>query len=241
MTKSSLKSLLEGLLLLTLLGGASIVYLDSAFASSKSTSAKLHVQTYEVGTSYSGVVVKQLVAPGDTIRAGQPLFAFKSDELTAAIAEGKITANSLTYLLDTTGAMIISSSRSGQIAQINYPQGSFVPAAHSLAVITDATDLTINANFNLPVGANNRLSIDTPLTVTLPTGRRVNARITQLSIESRQGRRSVAIQARLSAHSDGQFTLDSSSPVQAALVLKSDTLYHQADVFSQNLLARWLK
>jgi multidrug efflux pump subunit AcrA (membrane-fusion protein) len=96
MNKQPKRTLIEGWVFLTLLAGVLVVYLNWTYARAESNQAHIIISNYEVGTNYAGLITQQYVQVGDTVRAGEPLFELKSDELTQQLGSGQVTANRFT-------------------------------------------------------------------------------------------------------------------------------------------------
>jgi hypothetical protein len=240
MNKQPKRTLIEGWVFLTLLAGVLVVYLNWTYARAESNQAHIIISNYEVGTNYAGLITQQYVQVGDTVRAGEPLFELKSDELTQQLGSGQVTANRLIYPLTTDGQLKIIASKAGIVTRIDAVQGSFVDADNEIALVADSSTLGVTADFTLNRTEVSQLTTSTPLIITLPSHQRVLARISTIVETSQNGRLVTTVQAAFAPGVESAASV-AGSRVDATLTLNQSTYYGQLLGFSQNLLSRWFR
>ena len=239
MNKQSKRTLREGTVFLILLAGVLVVYLNWTYARAHSNRAQIIMSNYALGTEYAGIITKQYVVAGDSVRQGQPLFKLKSDELTQQLKNGRTTPSSLIYPLGDDGQMIITASKAGTVSQVDASQGSFVAAGKQIATIADTSTLGVTADFSLNKTELSRLTPATPVSITLPSRQRIFGRITTVVQSSQNGKQVTTIQAALPPGSVDSLT-SAGSQVEATIVLDQATYYSRLLGYTQSLLSRWL-
>lgn len=239
MNRLAKRALIEVFLLLGLITGALVVYLNWAYASAHSNRAQITINTYIVGTEFAGVITKQFVTVGQTVRPGDALFQVKSDELTSRLAAGQITPTKLSNPLTSDGQITVVASKAGTVRTIKSTQGSFVPANQELATVADAATWGVTADFTLGKSELGRLTSQSPITVVLPSGEQVGGRITSITQSMQSGKQITTVQAALPLGP----TTDLSAvggQVDARVSIERTTMYHQLVQATGRLLDRWL-
>jgi multidrug resistance efflux pump len=229
-----------GLILVLLMSGGLVVYLNYSEARVGSNGASLQYNSVAVGTEYNGLITKQDVDLNDNVVKGEPLFELKSDVLSQEIANNQIKPSSLSYKVDPTNdALIFTAQRSGVVTQLNYTQGSFVSAGKTIAMISNTSDATISANFYLSSQEYDRLSPATPAVIHFPGGAASTATIEGVTQFSQNGHTVTTVKVTLTNLTPNQTIYDSNAPLSVDLVLNTNTLYsrinHVADAYTRSL------
>ena len=240
LTNRTKRSIFGGLIFLGLIAATLVVYLNWIFSQAESTKAQLTMQDYAVGTEYAGVITQQYVAVGDNVKQGQLLFKFRSDALVTQLSNGQVKPESVFYALNENNELLITAGKAGRVTKIDYPQGSFVPGNKQVALVADTSTLGVRAEYRLPRADLGRITPDTRLSVELPSGNKVEAKITQVTRTSQNGQDITLVQARVPAGDPNEIALAAGAPVQATIILSDNTYYAQLLGATGKLLDRWL-
>lgn len=224
MSLKKFSKLLFGIIIVALVCFGLVVYENSYLATIGAHSVSVILPTYNVGTEYNGIVTKQFVNLGSSVKSGQQMFEIKSDGLTADLSNGSLSQSNLIYQQASDGGFIITAGQAGVVTQLSALQGSFVNAGSSMAVITGTKGASIKADFELSNPQYNKVTPETPIDVTLG-GSQFTARITGITQESNNGQTQTLIAASLPNLGQTQTVYASGTPVTAKLVLSDHTLY----------------
>ncbi|MEN0129120.1 MAG: HlyD family efflux transporter periplasmic adaptor subunit [Brevundimonas sp.] len=212
-----------------LLAGLLVVLLITAFATYKlnesrgiatSASAQILGKSYNVGTPYAGLVVRQGVEVGDTVRKGQTLFVIDAASLHADNAPGVPE----TTHLDDEGRLVVTASGPGVVTALTATEGTFVQAAADLATVQRSGTLYVQAEYTLSAKEYARVPDAAAVTITLPNQRALAGHVDRVQVETVDGK----AQAVLTVVSDGLVQGDqdglvsAGTPVVATLHLRND-------------------
>ncbi len=217
--------LIGGFLFVLALLGALLLYLNNSMAHVSSVSATLLSDTYTVGTDYSGIITQQYVSEGQHVNAGDKLFAIQSSVLDADLTNGTVSKNNLGYSLDGVNNIILKSTGSGTVSQIDYIAGSFVPANKEIATITKDGSLYVQADYSLSPPDYARIKDGDVVSVTLPNDEKVPASVFNIAVQSSGQGVQTVIKARITGL-DGNSAFTTGTPVTAELHLNGKTLYN---------------
>ena len=203
-----------------------IIYENNAFATVGASSATLILPTFTVGSEYSGLITAQDVNVGDPVSVGQPLFELRSDQLTAELASGQLSATKLNYSLASDGGLVITARQNGVVTQINGLKGSFVSAGMSIATITGTADASVRSNFELSGPEYAKIQPTTEVEVSVG-GNKMAGTITGITQRSVNGHTFTIVDATLPTISRSQTVYANGTPASAKLVLNTHTYYQQ--------------
>ena len=224
--KSRIK-LFIGILFVTALCFSLAIYTDNQAAKIGSNSAELQMESYAVGSEYSGIITKQYVNTGDHVTQGSTLFELSNDVLKQQLKNGDVKAEDLSYKISTTNTLLLVASHDGTVGKINFLQGSFVTAGDIIATISDTKQAVINAEYYLSNPQYAQLNPRTPVSVILAGNARSTGTITSINQSSHEGKTLTTIKIAIDKLDDGQVVYDNSSPVYAELTLNTNTLYQR--------------
>jgi multidrug efflux pump subunit AcrA (membrane-fusion protein) len=233
MSLKKLSKLFLGIVIVGIVCFGLVVYENSYLASIGAHSVSVVLPTYNVGTEYNGVVTKQFVNLGSSVKSGQQMFEIKSDELSADLSSGTLTESNLTYKQATDGGFIITAGQAGVVTQLPALEGSFVNAGGSLATITATKGATIKADFELSSPQYSKVTPETPVQVSLG-GSVFTATITGITQQSVDGSTQTIIAASLPSLGQTQTVYASGTPASAKLVLSNHTLYDRMVGYMQS-------
>jgi multidrug efflux pump subunit AcrA (membrane-fusion protein) len=187
-----------------------------------SKSASLSAEDYPVGTDYSGTVTAQYVHVGDHVDAGQPLFEVESATLQRDIAQKLVNKDNLTYQVKDDDTMIVTATNAGQVEQIQYAQGAFVPANSTIATVQEAGTMYVEADFLLSAKDYSKIPSGAIVDVVLPNNQKVSATVQQLQVRTEDGQARTTIRAYSDDLANGTGLFAVGTPVQATLHLTND-------------------
>lgn len=231
---SRLKYLLGALLVVAAVA-ALFLNLNDRISSVQGVSATIQSRAYTVGTSYSGVVVKESVRVGDTVEKGQPLFVVKSNDLARDIANDVITPARSPYDIRDGNKLVVRATSPGKVVAVNYIKGAFVPTDATLARIQQQGTSYVDADFRLSPTEYALMRRARTVTVTLPNQRKIEASVTRVQVRTSGRQAETSLRARapqLTNH--GLFS--TGTPVDVQVRLRNDGLAHSVKSAVEGLL-----
>ncbi len=214
-----------GILLVALLAGALVMFVEAKQAAIKSEQAEINAAIIGVGTDYTGLVTKQLVQEGEEVAAGQTLFHIKSSTLTEQIRESALKPDELIYPLNDKGEIMLKAPKAGRVSTILYGQGAFVPANKEVAQIIDQSSVRITATYQLARRDFAKVSKKTRVRIHLPNDAYVNTTVEVITVISQKDTVETEIQAKLDSFETSQLQITSGTPVDTVLYIKETTLW----------------
>jgi len=187
-----------------------------------SKSASLAAEDYPVGTDYSGTITAQHVHIGDNVEAGQPLFEVESATLQRDLSQGLVNKDNLTHEVKDDTTLIITATNSGQVDEINYAQGAFVPANSTIATVQEAGTMYVEADFLLSAKDYSRIPSGATVDVVLPNNQEITATVARLQVRTENGEARTLIRAHSDELANGTGLFAVGTPVQATLHLSND-------------------
>jgi multidrug resistance efflux pump len=215
-------SLAIGLLFVLVLAAGLTMVVNYNSGKVDSKSASLSAEDYPVGTDYSGTVTAQYVHVGDHVDAGQPLFEVESATLQRDIAQKLVNKDNLTYQVKDDDTMIVTATNAGQVEQIQYAQGAFVPANSTIATVQEAGTMYVEADFLLSAKDYSKIPSGAIVDVVLPNNQKVSATVQQLQVRTEDGQARTTIRAYSDDLANGTGLFAVGTPVQATLHLTND-------------------
>jgi hypothetical protein len=215
-----------GIIIVLLLVGALVLYLNNSMSTSHSTKAELAADASSIGTDYPGLIVKQNVEEGDKVTKDQTLFELKSGQLSESLANKTVSAASLPFSIDSTsGNILIKASDAGVMEKINYRSGSFVPAGGIIATVNTVGSLHVVAYFKLSPPDYARISKNSKVSLTLPDNTKMEATVFDISLVSNGNRVDTVVKGRIKNADISDYRFSVGTPVQATLQLSTSTWY----------------
>lgn len=226
MSGKSRLALFFGLILLAVGIGAVLIYMEYSHSRIAASEASVKAESYSVGIDYSGLISKQFIEEGDRVRAGQDLFYIQSNVLKQSMQELGLTKDELLYPLNEKGEIILKASKAGVVSNIEFTQGSFVPANKEIAQIMSSEVVFVDATFRMPERDFARITKDTRIHVDLPNGSTSTADVSNINVRSQMNNEVTAIvRAKLTDVDTTTFISASGTPARAALVLNEHSFY----------------
>ena len=215
-------SLAIGLLFVLVLAAGLTMVVNYNSGKVDSKSASLSAEDYPVGTDYSGTVTAQYVHVGDHVDAGQPLFEVESATLQRDVAQKLVNKDNLTYQVKNDDTMVVTATNAGQVEQIQYAQGAFVPANSTIATVQEAGTMYVEADFLLSAKDYSKIPSGAVVDVVLPNNQKVSATVQQLQVRTEDGQARTTIRAYSDDLANGTGLFAVGTPVQATLHLTND-------------------
>ena len=227
MTWGNRLRLLLGLVVVFALVAAFTLVFNQRQQRATSTSATIGAESYPVGTDYGGIVIRQYVHEGDTVKQGQRLFDVQSLRLQQDVAAGLVPANSPAYQVAGAGTATLRATISGRISSIDVEQGAFAQAGAVLARIDRSGSLYVKADFTLTARDYARVSDRASVQIQLPNQRTVSGHVATIDVQTVNGSAQSTIRvlsAQLVEGSDNGLVAPG-TPVVATLQLRDDGIF----------------
>ncbi|KAB7744062.1 HlyD family efflux transporter periplasmic adaptor subunit [Nostocoides sp. F2B08] len=217
----TLLTFVVGAVLVTGIAGFGLIHAYERAHALEATSAVIESDTAVVGTAFSGVIEEVAVRTGEHVEAGDELFRLQSPTLQQARETVSFNEEGVGYTVAEDDTMIFVATADGTVGALPYGVGSFVPANSEITTITLDDSLRVRASVPMTADRYARLSMDTPVQVTLPAGSTVAAEVYELAFEETDAGTTAVIRSRVDA--DVETTgLASGAPVTATLQLEDD-------------------
>lgn len=217
MNKTSKFKFALGIIMVFALVGGLLVYLQYSMSRASSQTAKIDANSYSVGVDYSGIIEKQYIEEGQTVKAGDSLFEIRSSALADAIANKKIEVTTLVFDVTKDGNILLKATNPGIVSTINYREGTYVPANSELANISLTDSLFVTATYRLSPPDYARIKKGSLVTVTLPDNKKLTARVFDISLVSKDNDVETIIKAKFSQTDIDAFTFSVGTPVLTVL------------------------
>ena len=169
--------LLAGILAVLLICGALTLVVNQRERQAFSSNATVEAVQYQVGSDYGGIMVDQLVEPGDAVDEGERLFTVSSFALQKDLANGLDPVSTEAYEVDAeTGLVTYLASADGTLENFDARQGGYVPGGGTVAVITQDDTAFVEAQFRLQPVDYARILVGGRADVELPNREVLRAR-----------------------------------------------------------------
>lgn len=213
-----------GILLVIIFSIGLFLYLEHSMARIHSVEAAINADSYTVGIDYSSIIEKQYIEESAYVKAGDPLFELRSSSLADALRNNQVSQGSLLYSVTEKGTILVTASAEGRVQSISERVGAFVPANTELAKINLKDGLYISATYKLSSPDYARISTGSKIVVTLPDNTKIDARIYDITLETRDKEVYTTVKARVDQAKINQVVFTAGTPVESVLYLNNDTL-----------------
>lgn len=227
MTKTSRLRFIIGLMFALLLAVTLSLYLQDSMSKVASTDAQLDSDTYTVGVGYSGIIEDQFVNVDDYIKKGDPLFTLRSPTLIEALKNKEVNAANLLYSIDDEGKIQITASADGQVREVIYKAGAFVPANSEIAVINSENSLFVSAIYKLSGPDYAKVTKETTVDIKLPDNRLISGTVRDFKLETKDDETLTTVTARLEQSDIDSINFSPGTPVETVLHLNGDTWFEK--------------
>jgi multidrug efflux pump subunit AcrA (membrane-fusion protein) len=211
-----------GLLAVVVLAAGLTMIVNNNSGKIAGKSASLVAEDYPVGTDYSGTITQQYVHVGDEVKAGQPLFEVQSAALERDLSQGLVTPENLTHAIKNNNTLVITATNAGQVDDIAYASGAFVPSNSTIATIQEAGTMYVEADFLLSAKDYARIPKNASVDITLPNNEQIQATVSQINVSTENGEARTVVKANSDQLANGTGLFAVGTPVQATLNLNND-------------------
>ncbi|HHT12077.1 MAG TPA: biotin/lipoyl-binding protein [Propionibacterium sp.] len=190
-----------------------------------SLEALVEAPTSAVASAYGGVVVDQLVKPGDQVTAGQDLFVVDSPSLQEAIARGVVPASTPAFTIDATaGTVTYHAVSDGYLTDFVANHGTYINNGGRLASVVADGQKTVRAFFQLNPFDYGRITENAPVRLHLPDGARVTGEVVGVDVRSQEGSTMTVVTVASDSLQQDDYALLTrrGTPVLAVMSLRDD-------------------
>lgn len=189
MSLRSILSLTVGLLLVLAVTAGGTLLLDRRLAQATSETASVAAGTLDVGTDFSGTVSDTLVATGDEVTVGEPLFTVQAPQLQKALREGSsISMSTEAYQVADDGTVTYLSPGNGVVTALTATDGTFVATGTTMATIAVDDSLYVSATFDLTPREYARIEQGAAVEIALPNATTVAGAVESVTVQTIEGR-----------------------------------------------------
>lgn len=235
MNAKAFRSLTVGLFLLFLLSVIVFLYKDTRSAVKITRQSSISADSYVLGLEYSGIITQEPVKEGQYVKKGDTLAYIKSSSLLSDLNSSKITKSDLSYPLSSSNEIILQATQDGQLENVNYLSGSYVPANQNIFKITAAQAPYVVSRYSLSREDFQKLSINTELQIKLPNGRLVKSPIQQITVDNSTVTAGSTVIVNIKSLIDPDRNLLAGSPVIATLHLDKETMLERFLSYTKGL------
>jgi multidrug efflux pump subunit AcrA (membrane-fusion protein) len=211
-----------GLLAVVVLAAGLTMIVNNNSGKVAGKSASLMAEDYPVGTDYSGTITEQYVKVGDQVQAGQPLFELQSATLERDLSQGLVNTDNLTYEVKNNNTLVITATNAGQVQDVAYADGAFVPANSTIATVQEAGTMYVAADFLLSAKDYARIPAQADMDIVLPNNETITAQVSEIKVSTENGEARTIIKAYSDQLANGTGLFAVGTPVQATLHLTND-------------------
>jgi multidrug resistance efflux pump len=215
-----------GILFVVAIVGLLTIKLNNTLSVAHSSKAELNADVSTIGTDYPGLIVKQYVEEGDTVKKDQTLFEIQSTILNEALANNSVSAASLPVSLNALNKnILLKAAADGVIRTINYKIGSYAPAGGIIANINTVESLYVIANFRLSPPDYARITKDSTVDIRLPDNSSLRAKTFSIALVRNGDNVDTLVKARIKNADVSDFRFSIGTPVTATLRLRQTAWY----------------
>jgi multidrug resistance efflux pump len=227
MTWSSRFKLLAGILVVIVLVAAFTVIFTKRQSQVVSTSASIQAEEYEIGTDYSGSIVKQFVEVGDKVTKGDKLFQIKSLSVLQDVRSDLLSYKSTSYTVTPDGTMTFLATVSGIVSKIDTKEGGFVQSGADLATIDRADSLYVLGDYTLTPRDYERIQDGAIVELMLPNQTTVDGTVKKVSVQTTEGNAETEIEVASKYLVQGAYSglVNPGTPITATLSLRQDGMF----------------
>lgn len=221
-----------GILVVFIIVGLLVLYLNNALSTVTATQAELSADTTTVGIDYPGLITNQYVTEGDKVSKNQTLFEVSSSQLVADINSRSVKTATLPFKIDPkTNAILVKANTDGVVEKVNYRAGSYVPGGSVIATVDTFNTLFISGNFNLSPPDYTRVKKGNTMDITFPDNSKFKATVYNISLVKDGETVDTVVKARLNNANVTDFKFPIGTPVDASLKLTQRTWYQNITDF----------
>ena len=211
------------------------LHMNTRISTVQDVSATVKSRDYTAGTPYSGVVVGHYVDDGDQVHTGDEMFVVKSNQLARDVANDAVDPKKSPFDIRDGNKLVVRATSPGKVVSSRALQGEFVAANTTLARVQVQGSGYVQADFRLTPKEYALMRHADRATITLPNQRRLDARITEVSVRTsgEQAETRVRADAR---QLDNQGIFATGTPVDVQVRLRKDGLVQSVEAAVRGLL-----
>jgi multidrug resistance efflux pump len=213
-----------GLIVVVAIVAACTIVFTQRQTRAESITASIVAEEFTVGSTYPGTIATQLVSPGETVTAGQPMFEVRSPQLLRDLAAETVTPEELGVPVTAEGVYTVTSTVDGTVSEIFAPVGDFAGSGAELATVYRAQTLEVEADYALTARDYGRVTRGTSVDLLLPDDQEIHGTVSEVEVETVGGQANSTItivSPSLSAQKmEGLY--QPGTPVTATLALRDD-------------------
>jgi multidrug resistance efflux pump len=225
MTWTNRLRLLTGLLAVLAIVAVLTLVFNQRQTQAQSLTATVGTDSYEVGASYGGTVVKQFVQENDSVAVGDKLFTMNSVALQQDVANKVQVKDTAAYDVDAVnGTVTYKATVAGQVDQISARLGTTLTYGQSFARITVTDSQYVDAQFLLSPRDYERVVPGAAVSILLPNNQTVMGKVATIRVATEQGNAAAEIRVESPELTDSALgTLTKTgTPVVATVRLRDD-------------------
>lgn len=217
--------LLAGLLGVLLVVAVLTLIFNQRQTQTASLTATIATDTYEVGASYGGTVIKQYVKDGDVVTKGQKLFTLQSVAYQQDIANGlKMRSTDAYDVNPKAGTLTYKATVAGQVDDLKAKLGNAVGTGTPFAQISVIGSQYVDAAYLLSPRDYERVQEGATVSILLPNNSTVQGNVSTIKVATEEGQ--ALTEARVDSKALRQADLatltKTGTPVVATLQLRDD-------------------
>ncbi len=215
-------SIIIGILVITAVSGAGLVYSNDQAHHLSADKAELVSSMYTIGTPFGGAAQSVSVENGALVEAGQEILRLQSATLQQARETARFNETGVGYRMEGVDVIVFTATAPGRIRGLDIGAGSFVSANTIMATVDIKDTLALSASFTMSPRDYARLSIGAPITVDLPDSTTVVAEVYDVEFRASTTDNAATVIKARSADLESRSTFTSGAPVTARLKLDND-------------------
>ena len=222
MTWTNRIKLFLGLVAVLLTVAAATVIFNQRQSQVLSTTAQIEAEHYDVGTDYGGLVIERYVDEGDTVTAGQRLYAIESPMLLRDIEQGMVPADLTSVAPD--GTLVVRASVDGTVASLGLDAGGYAGSGGVIATLDREGTVYVEAEFVLTPRDFGRVPVRATVDLRLPDGSVTGGTVTDFEVVTVDGDAHVTarIESPALAADTANGLVRPGTPLEATLHLTDD-------------------
>jgi multidrug efflux pump subunit AcrA (membrane-fusion protein) len=117
---------------------------------------------------------------------------------------------------------VITATNAGQVQDIAYADGAFVPANSTIATVQEAGTMYVAADFLLSAKDYARIPAQAELQIVLPNNQKITAAVSEIKVSTENGEARTIIKAYSDELANGTGLFAVGTPVESTLILTND-------------------
>ena len=191
----------------------------------QSLTATVKTDSYDVGASYGGTVIKQNVKENDSVAVGDDLFTMQSPQLQQDVANKVKVKSTGAYDVNTKkGTITYKATVAGQVDQLSAKLGTTMTGGQPFARITVTGSQYVVAQYLLTPREYERIQQGANVEVLLPNNEKITGSVSNIKVSTDRGNAATELRVDSPELSDAALSTltKDGSPVVATVRLRDD-------------------